>query len=74
MTDPITLENDEYWLSVRVVHTTQQQSFGCDAGPANANGNWLFSSLDNSWITFSERNNNDPSASVNWNIRGEIAE
>lgn len=77
LTETVTLENDEYWLSIRVDHSSLQRSFGCDAGPADGNGQWLWSSADNSWITFSERNEGNPNApasafDVNWNIRGHL--
>lgn len=77
LTEPITLKNDEYWIAVRVQHNTLMRSFGCDAGPADANGQWLWSSADNDWISFSDRNDGNPNApasayDVNWNIRGHL--
>ena len=77
LTEPITLETDEYWLAVRVEHSSLIRSFGCDAGPADSNGQWLWSSADNAWISFSERNDGNPNApasafDVNWNIRGHL--
>lgn len=74
---PIVLENDDYWLAIRVTHSSLIRSFGCDAGPADANGQWLWTDSDNSWDTFSSRNFGNPNGpasafSVNWNIRGHL--
>ena len=70
--ETITLENDEYWFAIQVKHSSLIRSFGCDAGPADSNGQWLWTSADNSWITFNERNNNGAGFNVNWNIRGHL--
>ena len=67
---PIDITGQEIWISFRLLHDFGQSSIGCDAGPANPNGDWLFSSIDNQWITFSDRTGE----SVNWNIRGVVEE
>ncbi len=67
---PIDITGEEIWISVGVVHDFDQQSFGCDAGPAENDGDWLWSNLDSQWRTYRERTNE----SVNWNIRGIVEE
>ena len=78
LTESISLNNDEYWFAVRVNHSSLIRSFGCDAGPADGNGQWLWSSDDNVWDTFSNRNDGNPNApasafDVNWNIRAHLS-
>jgi len=67
---PIDITGEELWISVGVVHDFDQQSIGCDAGPAAADGDWLWSSLDSQWRTYRDRTGE----SVNWNIRGVVEE
>ncbi len=67
---PIELTGQEIWIAVNLVHQFDQQSIGCDAGPAASDGDWLFSSLDNQWRTYRERTGE----SINWNIRGIVEE
>lgn len=66
--NPIDITGEDIWISVRVTHNQTQQSIGCDAGPAQANGDWLFRSDDPEWLPFSVRT----AESVNWNIRGFV--
>ncbi len=78
LTESVTLSNSEYWFAVRVKHNSLIRSFGCDAGPADSNGQWLWSSDDNIWETFSNRNDGNPNApasafDVNWNIRAHLS-
>ncbi len=54
------------WLEAEVELTERQQSIGCDRGPAQFGGDWLWS--EDSFIPFSERT----PESVNWNIRGIV--
>ena len=65
---PLDLAGEDLWISVFVVHASEQQSIGCDAGPRKDGGDWLFQSLDSAWKTYAERT----SESVNWNIRGTV--
>lgn len=67
---PIDITGEELWITVGIVHDIPQQSIGCDAGPANDGGDWLFSSTDGEWRTYRDRTGE----SVNWNIRGVVAE
>lgn len=66
----IEITGEALWISVALLHNNQQQSIGCDSGPADGNGDWLFSSSDNSWQTFSQRTGEN----INWNIRGIVSE
>lgn len=70
ITDPIPITGEEIWIALSLVHQFDQQSIGCDEGPAASDGDWLFSSLDNQWLTYRERTGE----SVNWNIRGIVEE
>lgn len=65
---PIDITGQELWIAVGLVHDIDQQSIGCDAGPAVTNGDWLFSSIDGQWRTFRDRTGE----SINWNIRGVV--
>ncbi len=68
---PLTLDGDEIWISIAFTHSAAQQSIGCDAGDnPNPNGDWLFSTTDNQWRTFTDRTGDR----INWNIRGVVAE
>lgn len=67
---PIPVEG-EIWISASWIQTSTQQVIGCDAGPANPNGDWLFLSTDTeNWSTFRDRGGE----SVNWNIRGNLVD
>lgn len=62
---PLTIADEDIWVSIQVQHLAEQQSIGCDAGPRHENGDWLFLSTDGQWKTFEDRTGQ----SVNWNIR-----
>ena len=57
---------DEMWLSVEFEMDQTGQNIGCDGGPADPNGDFIFDSNLGQWQTFRERTGE----SVNWNIRG----
>ena len=67
LTNPIPLDQP-LWLSVVVQHDARQQSVGCDSGPRETDGDWLYRSDDQLWRTYVDRTNE----SVNWNIRGVV--
>ena len=67
---PIEITGEDIWISVELTHNQAQQSIGCDSGPNQANGDWLFLENDNNWETYISRT----SESVNWNIRGRVSE
>lgn len=68
---PIPITGDDLWVSIALTHSTAQQSIGCDAGPANGNGDWLYQDLDQAWKTFQARTRTE---SINWNIRAKVSE
>ena len=70
ITTPIDITGEEIWIAINLVHQADQQSIGCDAGPTETGGDWLFSSLDNQWRTYNDRT----AESINWNIRGIVEE
>ncbi len=64
---PVTISSAQtLWLVAEVELPNEQQSIGCDAGPAVDGGDWLWSG--DRWLTYRERTNE----SVNWNIRGVL--
>ena len=68
--NPIPIDG-EIWLSASWEQTTTEQVIGCDSGPANPNGDWLFLSSDQErWTTFRDRGGE----SVNWNIRATLVD
>ncbi|MBK9013632.1 MAG: hypothetical protein IPM82_05865 [Saprospiraceae bacterium] len=68
ITPGIAITGEDLWIGVYVEHAQQQQSIGCDSGPRQTNGDWLFSGSDQDWKTYQERTNE----AVNWNIRGKV--
>ncbi|MEM1328573.1 MAG: hypothetical protein AAGI23_21635 [Bacteroidota bacterium] len=67
---PIEITGDDLWLAVKVLHTATQRSIGCDEGPNQQDGDWLFRADDPNWQSFSATT----PESVNWNIRGKVSE
>lgn len=65
---PIEITGEEIWISLKVTHTETQQSVGCDAGPAQDGGDWLFHFEEGEWLSFRAYAGD----SINWNIRGKI--
>lgn len=67
LTSPLPLD-DGLWLSFYFENSINNyQIMGCDAGPRDANGDWLFDSQDSpQWRTYADRTGE----SINWNIRG----
>lgn len=57
------------WISLYFETTsssTDQQTIGCDAGPSNGNGDWLYDEADGRWLSYWSR----VQESVNWNLQG----
>ena len=67
---PFNLDGTAVWVGIEVFHDRQMQSVGCDAGPAQENGDWLYVEADQTWDTF----RNTLGESINWNIRAVISE
>jgi hypothetical protein len=68
---PVDIPDGPMWISIRMdIDTPGGQYIGCDAGPAEEGGDWLFESSDNQWLTFRTRSGVD----INWNIRAMVSE
>lgn len=67
---PYLMDGSAVWVGIEVTQDDQIQTVGCDAGPANANGDWLYDEATMTWETFINRTNQ--SESVNWNIKAII--
>ena len=68
--EPYPIDGGAIWVGIEVNLDRTMQSVGCDAGPANANGDWLYQEIDQTWDTFRGRTGE----SVNWNIKAIISE
>lgn len=68
LSTPVEITGDDLWLSVKLGHTENTRSIGCDPGPAVENGDWLFDDADSEWLPLSDRS----AISINWNIRGVV--
>lgn len=70
LTQPYTFSDPAaLWVGIEIIHNDAfLQTVGCDAGPARANGDWLFAEDDGEWTTFRDRVGD----SVNWNIRAIV--
>jgi|GEM_PF-305499 len=61
------------WIGVRFKQDQGERIIGCDSGPADTNGDWLYDSNDGGWIPFSSRTTaNGIRIDINWNIRGVV--
>jgi len=60
---PVPVTGDDLWISIEFSPNPNEINvIGCDAGPADPNGRWLFDSAN--WSSFA--------ANVNWNVRGVV--
>lgn len=65
---PIDLDGG-LWISLYFRNSPgESQTIGCDSGPAQGNGDWLYDDVDQQWQTYSNR----VGESVNWSIRGVL--
>lgn len=67
MLDSIPMEAP-IWIGIWFQVLGEAKYIGCDPGPANENGDWMFSEADGDWERFETRTG----TSINWNIRGVI--
>lgn len=72
LTTPVEITGGDLWICVRLTHSATNTTIGCDAGPTNPNGDWLYSDSDSAWLSFRDRTSQ--AVSINWNIRGKIGE
>lgn len=68
---PFPIDGTPLWIGIQVELAEAIQTVGCDAGPANSNGDWLYSNNPPTWSTYRARTTTE---SVNWNIRATISE
>lgn len=64
---PLDITGEDIWISLFANHNVTKQSIGCDSGPRNEGGDWIWSSSTQQWETFLNRTGTE---SINWNIRG----
>jgi len=67
-TQPLRLDGNPIWISVKYTTDIAQQIIGCDAGPRVNGGDHFFSSNEGGWNTYQAVTGE----SINWNIRGEL--
>jgi len=70
LNSPVTLDGSELWIGLDFSVATGSQVIGCDAGPANRNGDYLFQNSNNAWTTYRDLTTTE---SINWNIRGILS-
>jgi len=64
------ITDNDLWLCVLVDHPENFPSLGCDEGPADANGDFIFEQSSNTWSSFRSFTNGE--SDINWNIRGVV--
>ncbi len=67
LTTPFEIDGSDVWISLEVNHPQAIRSVGCDAGPAEGNGDFIYEGSNQSWTDF--RNFTNGESSINWNIR-----
>jgi len=70
LNNPVSVEGSEIWIGFDFSVSEETRIIGCDAGPGNKNGDYMFIAGNNLWTTFS---NLVPDESINWNIRGVVS-
>jgi len=70
LNEPFFLDGSPVWVGIEVNQNSNIQTVGCDAGPANPNGDWLYDEENMEWETFFNRT----SESVRWNIKAILSE
>ncbi len=70
LTAPLPLSSNELWIAVEFTHNEQNNTIGCDVGPAVENGDWVSEMDQTGWSSY--RNFTSDAVSINWNIRGFI--
>ena len=69
LSTPLEITGDDLWVSIRFRLNRGLQSIGCDAGPGDVNGDWMYEESTNEWTSFNEFSGGE---SINWNIRGVV--
>jgi len=68
LTDPLTIDGEDLWLSIEFTHSDTKQVLGCDIGPANSNGDHFYDPAVGYWQKLSLSS----AVNINWNIRGKV--
>lgn len=68
LNSPVEIGDEDIWITIAVLHDQRQQSVGCDAGPAQPGGDFIFYADEPDWLTFRDATGE----SVNWNIRAVL--
>lgn len=69
LSTPLEITGEDLWVSIRFRLNRGLQSIGCDAGPGDVNGDWMYQESTNEWTSFNEFSSGE---SINWNIRGVV--
>lgn len=68
LSSPVTIdEQKDLWLTLRFELSGDSQTLGCDAGPAENYGDFLFDDSDGQWQKLSSRTSGG--ININWNLR-----
>lgn len=68
LSSPVTIDEEkDLWLTLRFELSGDSQTLGCDAGPADTYGDFLFDDSDGQWQKLSSRTNGG--ININWNLR-----
>lgn len=68
LSSPVTIDEEkDLWLTLRFELSGDSQTLGCDAGPAEAYGDFLFDDSDGQWQKLSSRTSGG--ININWNLR-----
>jgi len=70
LSEALRLDGSDLWINIEYEQSEDGRVLGCDGGPANANGDWLYDTADGQWSPLSDRTNQD--ININWNIRGQV--
>ncbi len=65
---PVEFPSDELWIGVYFPEGGQIQVLGCDAGPRQDGGDWMYEQRDQQWLSFIQRSGDN----INWNIRAMV--
>jgi len=66
--DPLVLDGENLWVMLSYEQNDFTRTLGCDAGPADENGDWHYDGFDNAWFLL----NNETDIDINWNIRAKV--
>lgn len=73
LNQPLEIDGSEIWIGIDFSVNSSIQVIGCDAGPADTNGDFMLEATAgqvNQWTTFRDFTSSE---SINWNIRGVLA-